>query len=108
MIAMVTYGPVVEPVYITGVGAVSPFGDSGEALRDGLLDGRTGIAPWPPFEAAGCRSILAARVTGFEAAKWVPPMKLRRMDDTGPFALAAVQQAMSAAGYTPPPDGDDL
>ena len=34
-------------------------------------------------------------------------MKLRRMDETGPFALAAVQQAMTEAGYTPAPDGDD-
>jgi 3-oxoacyl-[acyl-carrier-protein] synthase II len=98
---------VAEPISITGVGAVSPFGDSPDALRDALLAGRTGIAPWPPFEAAGCRSILAARVTGFEPTRWVPPMRLRRMDETAPFALASVQQAMSAAGYSPPPDGDD-
>src|SRR5688572_10924224 len=107
MIAMVTYGPVAQPISISGVGVVSPFGDSSDAFRAGLLEGRTGIAPWPPFESAGCRSILAARVQHFEPARWVAPMKLRRMDETSPFALASVQQAMTEAGYTPAPDGDD-
>ena len=34
-------------------------------------------------------------------------MKLRRMDDTGPFALVAIRQAMEDARYIVPPEGDD-
>ena len=95
-----------EPVRVTGLGVVSAFGDSCERFRDRLLDGSSAVAPWPAFEAAGCRSILAARVAHFDAARWIPPMKLRRMDDTGPFALVAVRQAMDGARYATLPDGD--
>jgi 3-oxoacyl-[acyl-carrier-protein] synthase II len=98
---------VTEPVCITGVGVVSPLGDSREAFRDGLLSGRSGIAPSAQFEAFGCRSVLAARVADFDPARWIAPMKLRRMDTTGPFALVAIQQAMEDARYVAAADGDD-
>lgn len=96
-----------EPVHIVGVGVVSPFGDSRDAFRDALLSGASGIAPSPQFAAAGCRSVLAARVAGFDAARWISPMKLRRMDETAPFALVAVQQAMDEAHYPVTGEGDD-
>jgi 3-oxoacyl-[acyl-carrier-protein] synthase II len=95
------------PVFITGVGVVSAFGDSPDAFRDALLDGRTGIAMDPAFEGRGCRSTLSARIAGFEPAKWIAPMKLRRMDDTGPLALVIAQQASAGAKYPPADAGDD-
>ena len=95
------------PVIVTGVGVVSAFGDSAEAFRDALLEGRTGIAPAPEFQAQGCRSTLAARITGFDPAKWIPPMKLRRMDDTGPLALVIARQAAAQASYAITGSGDD-
>jgi len=98
---------VTERIAITGIGVVSTFGDSAEAFRDSLLEGRSGIAPVEAYVAAGCRSTLAARVSGFDAARWISPMKLRRMDDTGPLALVAAQQALSEAGYAVTPEGDD-
>ena len=96
-----------EPVHVLGVGVVSAFGDSRDAFRDALLTGATGIAPSARFAAAGCRSVLAARVTNFDAARWIAPMKLRRMDETGPFALVAVRQAIEEARYPVDDDGDD-
>jgi len=98
---------VADPVHVTGVGVVSAFGDSRESYRDALLDGWSAIAPCAQFETAGCRSILAARVSGFDPARWIAPMKLRRMDETGPFALVSIQQAMDDARYAVSPAGDD-
>lgn len=95
-----------EPIAITGVGVVSPFGDSAAQFRDALLRGDSAIARAPRFAASGCRSTLSACVAGFEPSKWVAPMKLRRMDATGPFALAAIRQAMDDAGYVPTSAGD--
>jgi len=92
---------------ITGVGVVSPFGDSCDSFRDALLAGRSGIRPDATFAAAGCRSTLAARVSCFEPSRWVSPMKLRRMDSTGPMALAAAQQALDSARYVPATEGDE-
>ena len=67
------------------------------AFRDALLQGRTGIAPITDFDTKGCRSTLAANVTGFDAPAWIPPMKLRRMDRTGAYAIAASRLAMEDA-----------
>jgi 3-oxoacyl-[acyl-carrier-protein] synthase II len=96
-----------DPVSITGIGVVSAFGDTRDRFRDELLAGATGVAPSAGFAAAGCRSVLAAPVAGFDRAAWIPPMKLRRMDDTGPFALVAVRQAMDDARYGLCDAGDD-
>lgn len=89
-----------EQIVITGIGVVSTFGDSPDAFRDAILEGRTGISLDTGFEAQGCRSVLSARIAGFEPSKWIPPMKLRRMDDTGPLALVIAQQAAAQAKYT--------
>jgi 3-oxoacyl-(acyl-carrier-protein) synthase len=110
MIGMVTYGPaptVTAPIVITGIGVVSTFGDAPETFRDSLLDGRTGIASDGEFAAQDCRSTLSARIAGFEPSKWIAPMKLRRMDDTGPLALVIAQQAAERARYPVGAAADD-
>jgi 3-oxoacyl-[acyl-carrier-protein] synthase II len=98
-----------DRIFVTGVGVVSPVGDSPEGFRDALLGGASGIAVDDRFTGADCRSRLTARVSGFDAAKWISPMKLRRMDTTGPYALVAMRQAMDAAHYAvrTTGDGDD-
>ena len=85
---------------------MSPFGDSAAQFRDALLAGRSAIAPDPAFVKHQCRSTLSARVAGFDPAKWISPMKLRRMDATAPLALVALRQAMSQAHYVVSADGD--
>ena len=70
-------------VSVSGIGVVSAFGTSHAGFRDALLEGRSAIAPVNGFDTAGCRSTLAAEIAGFDAAAWVPPMKMRRMDRTG-------------------------
>ena len=95
------------PVHITGVGVVSAFGDSPDRFRDALLSGASGVRPVDAFAARGCRSVLAAHVSDFDAARWIAPMKLRRMDATGPFALVATRQAMDDAHYAVTEQGDD-
>jgi len=63
--------------------------------------------PLAGFDTAGCRSTLAAEVASFDAAAWVPPMKMRRMDRTGVYAVAATKMALDDAGASIPPEGDD-
>jgi 3-oxoacyl-(acyl-carrier-protein) synthase len=98
---------VAAPISITGLGVVSPFGDSPARFLEALLDGATAVAVDPRFVSFGCRSTLAARVSGFDPALWIAPMKLRRMDTTGPYALVAVRQAMDDAEYSVKTEGDD-
>ena len=104
---MVTSGRMQRRVSVVGIGVVSPFGTSLETFRDALLQGRTGIAPITDFDTKECRSTLAANVTGFDAPTWIPPMKLRRMDRTGAYAIAASSLAMEDARQTRSDDGVD-
>ena len=104
---MVTSARMQRRVRVVGIGVVSPFGTSLETFRDALLQGRTGIAPITDFDTKECRSTLAASVTDFDAPKWIPPMKLRRMDRTGAYAIAASSLAMDDARQPRSDDGLD-
>ena len=92
---------------ITGLGLVSPFGTDPAAFRDALLAGRSGLSPVTTFPVDACHARQAALVRDFEPTRWIPPMKLRRMDDTGKFAVVAARQALDDAGIAPDPEGRD-
>ena len=83
------------------------FGTSHEAFRDALLDGRSGIAPVTGFDAAHCRTTLAAELQAFQPSAWIPPMKLRRLDRTGVYAVAAATLALADAQVSIAAAGED-
>lgn len=95
------------PVCLTGIGVVSPLGATRDGFRDRLLACESGVRPLTGFEPADAHSRLAAQVSDFEATQWIPPMKLRRMDEAAQFAIVAVRQAFEDAGYPLPAEGDD-
>jgi 3-oxoacyl-[acyl-carrier-protein] synthase II len=103
---MVTYASMSQ-VVVAGIGVVSSLGASAEQFRDALLEGRSGIAPVTAFDVTGCRSKIAAPIIGFDATAWIPPMKLRRMDDTARYAVIATRQAFADARYPFNEEGDD-
>lgn len=92
---------------MTGIGVVSPLGTSRDQFRDALLAGDSGIAPITAFDVSACRTQIGATVRGFDATTWIPPMKLRRMDDTARYAVVVARQAFADAGYAIADDGDD-
>ena len=96
-----------EPVRVTGLGVVSVFGTTLEAFRDALLAGRSGIVTVKNFDTAGCRSTIAAEIAGFDPFPFVPAMKMRRMDRTAVYTVAATRLAIENAAVTIPPEGDD-
>ena len=84
-------------VSVSGLGVVSVFGTDAERFRDELLSGNTGIAAVRGFALEGCRTTLAGEISGFDPTAWVPPMKLRRLDRTGVYAVAATKLAFADA-----------
>jgi 3-oxoacyl-(acyl-carrier-protein) synthase len=100
--------PIVSaPVIVDGIGVVSAFGTTHESFRESLLDGGTAIRTVAGFATADCQTSLAAEMVGFEPTAWVPAMKLRRLDRTGVYALAAARLALEDAGVTLAADGSD-
>ena len=104
---MVTYAAVQSPVGVSGLGVVSAFGTTHAAFVSALLEGRSAIAPIVGFDTDGCRTRIAAQASGFEPTAWISPMKLRRLDRTGVYAVALTRLAFDDGGRTQPPDGDD-
>ena len=81
---------------ITGVAACSCLGRT-DAFIDAILDGRSGIGPIASFDASDLRSKAIAELTDFDAAEFIAPMKLRRMDEVGSLAVVASRLALDAA-----------
>jgi 3-oxoacyl-[acyl-carrier-protein] synthase II len=96
---MVTYAPAMQRIVITGIGVVTPFGTDTGAFTDALVEGRSAVVPLTQFPVDGCAARCAASVQGFDASRWIPPLKSRRMDMTSQYAIAAACQALDAAAF---------
>jgi 3-oxoacyl-[acyl-carrier-protein] synthase II len=86
---------------------MSSLGSAADAFARGLIDGQTGIRPITDFDVSRCRSTHAGRVSGFDATRFVPPLKLRRVDAVARLAIAATRDALDDAGLPADPAGYD-
>jgi 3-oxoacyl-[acyl-carrier-protein] synthase II len=96
-----------RPVAVSGIGIVSPFGTTQQSFVDNLLQGCSAVAPLTSFDISQCRSTLVAQPTMFQPSDWLAPMRLRRLERTGVYALAATRLAFEDARRAPTPEGDE-
>lgn len=88
-----------KKVVITGMGAVTPLGQSVKELWAGLTAGRSGIGRITAFDASRLASQIAGEVKGFEAAPHFRNAKdARRCDRYTQLAVAAAKEAFQDAG----------
>ena len=87
-------------VVITGMGAITPIGNSVEEFWNGIKEGKTGFGPITYFDTADYRCKLAAEVKDFDPAQYMDKKSARRMEQFCQFAVAAAGQAISDAGLT--------
>ena len=85
-------------VVITGMGAITPIGNSVEEFWDGIKEGKTGFGPITYFDTADYRCKLAAEVKDFDPAQYMDKKSARRMEQFCQFAVAAAGQAIADAG----------
>ena len=85
-------------VVITGMGAVTPLGNSVDAFWQGLVEGRCGIGPITQFDTAEFKVKLAAEVKDFNAGDYMDAKNARRMEPFSRFAVAAAKQALDDCG----------
>lgn len=86
-----------DHIWVTGIGCLSSLGVGAETFVDRLLDGESGILPVTRFSTEGCRSHTAALIRDFDPARYIAPMKLRRIDEVGRLAIAACRLAAEDA-----------
>ena len=87
-------------VVITGMGAITPIGNSVEEFWNGIKEGKTGFGPITYFDTADYRCKLAAEVKDFDPAQYMDKKSARRMEQFCQFAVAAAGQAITDAGLT--------
>ncbi len=87
-------------VVVTGLGSITPLGNTLQDYWDGLLAGRSGIAPITLFDASrhGCR--IAGEVKGFDPQDYMERKEAKRMDRFAQFGVSASKQALADAQFT--------
>ncbi len=85
-------------VVITGLGAVTPIGNTLSEYWDNLLAGKSGAAPITRFDASKFKTKFACEVKGFNPEDYFDRKEARKLDRYAQYGLAAVQQAMLDSG----------
>ncbi|HET6365641.1 MAG TPA: beta-ketoacyl-ACP synthase II [Pseudomonadales bacterium] len=88
-------------VVITGLGAVTPLGNTAEEFWASLTQGKSGIGPITRFDSTGYATRIAGEVRGFDALKYVDKKDDRKLDLYLKYALACAVMAVEDAGLDP-------
>jgi len=88
-------------VVITGLGAVTPLGNTAEEFWASLTQGKSGIGPITRFDSTGYGTRIAGEVKGFDALKYVDKKDDRKLDLYLKYALACAVMAVEDAGLDP-------
>jgi 3-oxoacyl-[acyl-carrier-protein] synthase II len=85
-------------VVITGIGLVSPVGNTAEETWSALLAGRGGVDYITRFDTSNFPVRFAAETKGFEPTKFVEKKELKKMDYFIYFAIASSREALADSG----------
>ena len=94
-------------VVITGLGAITPLGNSSAAFWDALIAGRSGVGPTTAFDASKLTTRISAEVKDFDPDALFGRRDARRMDRYAQMALAAAREALEDAKFPDDPDVRD-
>ncbi|MFH7025229.1 MAG: beta-ketoacyl-ACP synthase II [Heteroscytonema crispum UTEX LB 1556] len=86
-------------VVVTGVGAITPIGNTPTEYWEGLLSGRNGIGKITLFDASDHDCRIAGEVKNFDPHDYMDRKEAKRMDRFAQFAVAAAKQALADAKF---------
>ncbi|MCK6609552.1 MAG: beta-ketoacyl-ACP synthase II [Bacteroidia bacterium] len=87
-------------VVVTGLGALTPIGNTLQAYWDGLSNGVSGAAPITQFDASKFKTQFACEVKNFDPTEFIDKKEARRMDRFTQFAIVTTDEAIKDAGLT--------
>jgi 3-oxoacyl-[acyl-carrier-protein] synthase II len=91
-------------VVVTGLGIISPVGNTVPEAWEAVLAGRSGITRVTRFDASRLSSQIAGEVKNFDIAAYLPAKEARRMDRFIHFGMAAGLQAWKDSGNAVTPE----
>ena len=88
-------------VVVTGLGALTPVGNTTEEFWSALKQGKSGVGPITRFDATGYPTRIAGEVRNFDEGKYVDKKEARRLDPYLKYALATSVMAVEDAALDP-------
>ncbi|MBQ0049455.1 MAG: beta-ketoacyl-ACP synthase II [Bacteroidales bacterium] len=85
-------------VVVTGLGAVTPLGNTVEETWANVIAGKSGAAPITHFDTSAFKTHFACEVKNLEVEKYIDKKEARKMDPYCQFALCAAVQAVEDSG----------
>jgi len=85
-------------VVITGLGVLTPIGNTAEAFWESLIAGRSGVARITQFDPSAFDSQIAGEVKNFDPSPYIHAKELRRMERFVQFAVCTAQMVVQDAG----------
>jgi 3-oxoacyl-[acyl-carrier-protein] synthase II len=85
-------------VVVTGMGALTPIGNTPQAFWEGLSHGVSGAGPITRFDASLFKTRFACELKNFNVEDFIDRKEARRMDPFTQYALVACEQAMRDSG----------
>lgn len=85
-------------VVVTGLGAITPLGNSVEEFWKNLTDGQSGAAPITRFDASKFKTQFACEVKGFNPEEYFEKKEARKLDPFCHYGIAAAVQAVKDSG----------
>ncbi len=95
-------------VVITGLGAITPLGNSRGEFWEGLLQGKSGIRRLTFFDASSFSSQIAGEVKDFLPEKYIEKKEANKMDRFSQLAVVASLEFDMAGGVSLTLPGDDV
>jgi len=85
-------------VVVTGLGALTPIGNTLEEFWDGIKNGKSGAAPITLFDASNFKTQFACEVKNFDPSAYFDRKEVRKMDRFSQFAMVAADEAIRTSG----------
>lgn len=83
---------------MTGIGALTPIGNTKDAFWDGLMSGTSGAAPISNFDASKFKTQFACEIKNFDPQEHFDRKDVRKMDRFTQYAMVASDEAVHDAG----------
>ncbi len=87
-------------IVVTGIGAITPIGNTLDAYWDSLINGVSGADMITQFDATKFKTRFACEIKGFDATEFMDRKEARKLDRFAQIALVASDQAVADAGIT--------
>ena len=85
-------------VVVTGLGALTPIGNTVSEYWNNLLAGKSGAAPIQQFDASLFKTQFACEVKGFDVEQFIDKKEARKMDQFTQYAMVSVMEAVDHSG----------